>query len=118
MRYLRILKRLSIRSNHHSHQISCIIIRGGKIIGRGFNMIKTHPNSPHKDYKNIHAEFAAVLNANYDVVGGTAIIFRQRKDGTLALSKPCTSCHQFLINHGIVEIIYSFENNFKMEKIA
>lgn len=118
MKYYNLLKKLSLRSNHHSHQMSCIIIRGNKVIGRGFNMLKTHPHSPHKNFKQIHAEFAAVLNAGYDVKGATVIIFREKKDGTLAVSKPCTSCHQFLIEQGVEEIVYTFENSFKMEKIA
>jgi len=118
MRYLRILKRLSFKSNHHSHHIACLIVRSGKIIGRGYNMIKTHPHSPHKNYKQIHAEFAAVLNAEYDVKGAIAYIFRQTKDGTPAVSKPCASCHQFLVEQGIVEIVYSIEGSYKEEKLA
>ncbi len=81
-------------------------------------MVKTHPHSPHKNYKQIHAEFAAVLNANYDVAGGTAYIFRQTKDGIPAISKPCTSCHQFLVEQGITEIVYSCEGTYKEEKLA
>jgi len=118
MRYLRILKRLSLRSNHHSHKISCLIIRSGKIIGRGFNMLKTHPHSPHKNWNQVHAEFHAVLNAGYDVEGATAYIFRQKKDGSLASSKPCPSCHEFLVKQGIAEIVYTFDKSYKMEKLA
>lgn len=98
--------------------MACVIVRGGKIIGRGFNMSRTHPSSPQLGYKQIHAEFSAVLNADYDVKGGTAYIFRQRKDGKLAMSRPCVYCHQFLIEQGIHDIVYSFDGNFVKEKLA
>lgn len=118
MKYLKLLRKLSLRSNHHSHRISCLIVRGGKIIGRGFNMIKTHPHSPQKNFKQIHAEFAAVLDSCYDVEGATAYIFREKKDGTLAVSKPCPSCHEFLVKQGVSEIVYSFHDSFKKERIS
>lgn len=118
MKYLRILKRLALCSDHHSHKMSCILVRGGKIIGRGYNMLKSHPNSPHPRFRQRHAEFNAIISASYDVRGATAYIFREQKDGTLAIAKPCTSCSAFLVANGVTEIIYSFQGSYKEEKLG
>jgi deoxycytidylate deaminase len=118
MKYLRLLKKLSLKSNHHQHKMACLLVRGGRIIGRGYNMVKSHPDSPHKCFKQIHAEFHAVLNAGYDVENATAYIFREKKDGTLALARPCRHCMVFLIKNGVKEIVYSFDNSHKKERIA
>ncbi len=111
-----LAKRAAVRSDHRIHKIGCVIARGNKIIGIGWNILKTHPKSPHK-YKSIHAEFMASINAG-DIKGATAYVFRQQKNGVWANSKPCASCWQYLMDLGIKEIVYSFEGYFKKEKVA
>jgi len=81
-------------------------------------MLKSHPQSPHRNWKQRHAEFNAVISADWDVEGATAYIFREQKDGTLAIAKPCTSCAAFLVSNGVREIVYSFQGSYKKEKLA
>ena len=115
-KFLSIAKKESRLSNHHSHKLGCAIVRNGKVLGVGHNMMKTHPKSPHR-FKNIHAEFMAVLNSNMDIGGGTAYIFREQKNGTPAISRPCTDCWRFLMECGIKDVVYSFEGSFKQERL-
>lgn len=116
-RFLSIAKKVSKKSDHHSHKLGCIIVKGNKILGTGFNVLKTHPHSPHS-YKSIHAEYMAVISANYEVEGATAYIFREQKNGTLAMSRPCESCWKYLTKCGVKKVVYTFEGSFKEEKIS
>lgn len=117
MKFLTLAKQVSRKSDHHTHKMGCVIAKGSKILGCGFNVLKTHPKSPHK-HKSIHAEFMAALNAGYDIEGATAYVFRQQKDGTLAMARPCESCWRFLMDCGIKKVVYSFEGSFRQEELA
>lgn len=97
--------------------MGCVIVRGSKVLGTGHNIMRTHPKSPHK-FKTIHAEFMAALNASYDIEGATVYVFRQFKDGTPAMAKPCPACWKFLRECGVKSVIYSFEGSYKFERIA
>ena len=116
MKFLDLAKQVSQKSDHHTHKLGCVIARGNKVLGSGFNALKTHPRSPHP-FRSIHAEFMATLNAGYDIKGATAYIFRQQKDGTWATARPCEFCWRFLMDCGIKKVIYSFEGTFKQEDI-
>lgn len=111
--FLNMAKDISSKSDHHSHKIGCVIAKGNRILGTGWNVLKTHTKSPHR-YKSIHAEFMASLNSG-KISGATAYVFRQQKDGTWANSKPCTSCWKYLIDLGLKEVVYSYEGSFKRE---
>lgn len=116
-KFIRIAKKISQKSDHHSHKMTCLIVKGSRIIGVGYNKLrKKSAKSPHP-YFSIHAEYAAVIYAKHAVSGATAFIFRQTKDGTFATAKPCASCYQFLVNQGISEIVYTFEGSYKEEKL-
>lgn len=114
MKFLTMAKQLSKRSDHHTHKVGCVIARGNKIIGSGFNLLKTHPKSPH-EHKSVHAEFMAALNAGYNMKGATAYVFRELRDGTAAMARPCESCWRLLMDCGIKKVVYSFEGSFKEE---
>ena len=78
--------------------------------------MKTHPKSPHA-HKSVHAEYMAVLNSNKDIKGSTVYVFREQKNGTAAISRPCKYCWQLLMDYGIKNVVYSFEGSFKQEKM-
>lgn len=116
-RFLALAKKASERSDHKDHQLGCVIARGNRILGTGHNMVKTHTKSPHR-FKNIHAEFLAVLNSGYDIEGATVYVYRQQKDGTPSISRPCPYCWKYLMEQGAKEVVYSFEGSYRQEKIA
>lgn len=97
--------------------MSCVIANKNQIISVGFNKYKTSPKSTHP-YRMIHAELDAILDNKFaDLNGCTAYIYRETRDGTPALSRPCPSCMQTLKLAGIKKICYSIENGFKEEFI-
>jgi pyrimidine deaminase RibD-like protein len=115
-RLLTMAKHISKKSDHHNYKVGCVIAKGNRVIGKGFNTLKTHTKSPHP-FKSIHAEFMAVLSAEYDIKGATVYVFREQKSGKWSISRPCKSCWQFLIECGAKRVVYSYEGSFKEEEV-
>lgn len=116
MKYYSLLKKLSQRSDHHSHKMSCLVIRKGRIIGRGWNSMATHPSSPHP-WSCKHAEFNAFCDSQRDIRGATVYVFRENKLGVPSNARPCPSCYKMLVEQGARIVIYTFENDYKEEKL-
>lgn len=116
--FLKIARKASLNSDHHTHKLGAVVVKRNRVLGMGFNVMKTHPESPH-DYKYIHAEFMAIHNIEQDdLKGATIYIFRQHKNGCPANSKPCESCYNYLLKKGIKEIVYSDNEGYKVEVVA
>lgn len=106
-RYFDLAKRLSKKSTHHQQMLGCVIVNHGRVVGVGYNQIKSHPKSSHK-YKRIHAEFHALLGvAPADLDGSTVFVYRETKCGNKGLAKPCPSCHKMLLDAGVETVIYT-----------
>ena len=114
--YLNIARKASNKSNHKKYHLGCVIVKGSRILGIGWNIHRTHPKSPHQ-YKFIHAEFMAALNANEQIKGSTVYVFRQKKNGKWAMARPCKDCMKYLINLEVKRIIYSFNGYFNEEDL-
>lgn len=108
--------------------IGCIAVYKHKVISTGCNKEKTNPlqakyniyrfteNSPHK----IHAEIdclSSLISSNIDFSKISLYIYRQTKDGNLALAKPCASCMALIRHLGIKHIYYTTNNSYCYEKL-
>lgn len=113
-RFLKLAKKESTKSNHADYKIGCVITKKSQIIATGYNLYKTHTKSPHP-YKSIHAEFMAAMNAGFDLSGCTVYVFREHKNGTWAMARPCSSCWKFLMKCGAKRTIYSCNGSFVEE---
>ena len=113
MRYFELAKRLIVNSTHHQHRIAAILVKKNRVIGVGYNLLKTHPSSPHH-YKSQHAEFRAIWGIHpADLKGADIYVYREHKSGTPALSKPCPSCQELIKKSGIKKIYYTDYSSFK-----
>ena len=116
-KYISKAATLSLLSTHHTYKIGCVIVKHNKVLGMGYNKLKTHPMAPH-EYKYTHAEFMAAYKANNDIKGATVYVFRQQKSGQMACAKPCKSCWNYLLALGVKEVVYSDYNEIKQELVA
>lgn len=114
--FMALAKNASGKSDHAKHKLGCVIVRGSRVLGIGWNAMKTNPKSPHA-FKSVHAEFMAIKNSEEEIEGATAYVFRQHKSGTWAMAKPCESCWKYLIQSGIKKVVYSFQGTFKQEEL-
>lgn len=100
---VKVARRSACRYAHGS-----IIRRGKSILSSACNIIKTHPIQRHygKHVCSVHAEAYAVIKAKGNVSGTVCYSVRVRPDGTLAISKPCSSCWNILADAGIKTVVY------------
>ena len=96
-----------------------IIRRGKSILATACNKIKTHPVQRRygSHVCSIHAEAATLIKARTNVTGTICYSARVRPDGTLAISKPCASCWDLLVESGIRWVIYFDGNKIVREKV-
>lgn len=116
MKYYSLLKKLSLLSTHPKHRMSCIVVRKGRVIGKGFNSTMTHPDSPHP-WSCRHAEWNAFISAQRNIKGATVYVFRENKSGVPSMARPCSSCFKLLVENGAKLVIYSFEGSYKEERL-
>jgi deoxycytidylate deaminase len=116
LKFFDLAKKVSKLSNHKHHKIGSVIVRGGKVISVGTNNIKTHPRSTHP-FKSLHAEMAAILLAKQDLKDCELYVFREIKNGKLALSRPCEYCWELIYASGIKEVHYTVNEGHETEFI-
>lgn len=117
IKFFDLAKRIASKSDHHLHKLGCVIVKKNRIISMGWNEMKTHSKSNHP-WKFVHAEFKAILNVDpEELKGSTAYIYREHKDGSPALSKPCPHCLHALESVGIKKICYSTYGAYHEEKL-
>lgn len=117
--YFRIARGLSLEVDFRS-RIGTVIVKNKRIVSVGHNRpLKTHPMiRKYNEYKTIHAEIDCIIGYNRDLLKDAIIyVYREHKDGSLAMSRPCNVCFQILKDIGITKVIYTTENGIKEEKI-
>jgi len=92
--------------NGSSYRLGAIVIKNGKIIGRGYNCKTTNDIFKLLGYKfSIHAEALSLVRAKKD--GDTIIVVRILKDNSLSMAMPCKKCYKFIKKCGIKTIVFS-----------
>jgi deoxycytidylate deaminase len=112
LKFFELAKKLSQHSTHHQFKIGCAIVHGNKIVSLSFNKLKTHPKAK-SPYQQLHAEIGAIIAADKkDLAGCEIYTYRQHKDGSLALSKPCIHCQSALIEAEITKVFYTTDGGY------
>ena len=114
--------------------VGCVAVYKGHIIGYGCNMDKTHPmQKKYNHYRNewnnnglstIHAEMATLImiknTIGFENINPTKVklyVYRQKKDGTSGMSRPCNACMKAIIDCGIKDIYYTTDSGFAHEHL-
>jgi deoxycytidylate deaminase len=116
VKFFDLAKKVSKFSNHNKFKLGCVIVKGSKIVSVGVNNVKTHPRSTHPHH-SLHSEMAAILLAKQDLCGCEIYVYREIKNGTPALARPCIYCWPFIAEAGIKKIHYSIKNGFETENV-
>jgi len=113
-KYFDLAKKLSKKSNHHTHKLGCVVFKGNSVVAMGFNKIKTHPKSPHA-YNMLHAEIDALIGADpADLKDAEAIIYRENKSsGNVGLAKPCKVCAKILEDVEVKRVYYTTSEGYE-----
>lgn len=132
MNYFDKAKNVSFLSDFKQTHIGCVAIYKKQVIGVGYNTNKTHPiQMKYNKYRDLewngiqpkaklHAELMCLLNIkdlNIDFAKVKIFIYREDKNGHLALSRPCEACMRAIKDLGIKEINYTTYQGYSKEKI-
>lgn len=116
-KFFKLCKKLSACSDHHQHKLGALVCKKNRILGCGWNQLKTDPKSNHP-FKSTHAEFMAIRNCNPDELkGATIYVYRENKQGELVNAHPCPSCYELLKLNNIKEVIYTNNGSYDRQKI-
>lgn len=89
------VKRLAEKLEHRNYRHVAIVLRGGSLISIASNVSR-------------HAEVAALSKLFPSKrVGTTVISLRIRKDGSLAMARPCKHCMAFIRESGVKKVYWS-----------
>lgn len=123
--YFKAAKAVSELSDH-KHKIGCVVVDKHRIISSGHNSnTKCHALQAKLDMERhgcwcpgkLHAETAALLALRgQDLSRASIYIYREHKDGTYGMSKPCPSCEKLIRQAGIRHIYYTGNNSLIYEQ--
>lgn len=128
--YFKAAKAMAEMSNFKQHHIGAVAVCGHKIISSGYNSNKTNPIQKRLNIHRfdvdtnhtVHAELACLLplinrkDINFSDV--SLYIYREYKNGSPALSKPCPSCMALIRQLGIKKLYYSGDNSYINEELV
>lgn len=117
-RLIDIAKRLANNSDHHKYKLGCIVFKKSRILGLGFNQLKTDPKSPHT-WKHIHSEFAAIKNVPLEELKNSSVLVYMERvsNGSVGVAKPCPCCENMLRKVGVKQIYYTTNDGVDNLKI-
>jgi tRNA(Arg) A34 adenosine deaminase TadA len=104
------LARKMAATSDHKVPMGAVVTRRGQVLTCGRNhAIRTHPMaSPRNGVGGIHAEVDAIIGTDRDTFyGATMWIYRERKDRTIGLARPCQACYTVLSGVGIRNAIFT-----------
>ena len=125
--YFDAAKAVSTLSNHHQAKIGCAVVYKHRIISTGCNSTRTHPiQKKYNCYRfeddnnhSLHAETQALLpllnRKDIEFNRVSLYIYREHKDGSLALARPCASCKALISSLGIKHIYFTGESSYISE---
>ena len=132
--YFEAAKQCSYLSDYHgasSVKVGAVAIFKRSVIAKGFNQNKTHPlqkkynvyrykfQSSHYYPCKIHAEMEVIskirrLDINFSDV--EIYVYREFKDSTLAMARPCAACVKAMKDLGIRKICYTTPDGYCEER--
>ena len=132
-KYFNLAKEASHFSDFHGNShLGCVFIYKNKPISATWNTMKTNPlQKEYNKYRNfenindvnngaVHAEMASIIKTKYLDVDWSKVevfVYREHKDGTYSMARPCEACMKALYDRGIKDIDYTTSNGFAYERI-
>lgn len=111
--------------------IGCIAVYKGHVLSVGYNTNRTHPlQKKYNKYRKmrsdgfepmpkLHAEISCLLqikDLDIDFNKVKLYIYRENKNGNLAICRPCPACMKLIDELGIKEIYYTTNGGFAFEE--
>jgi len=104
-------------------QHAAAVVIGKRVVGLGVNSYKSHPfadkYSAREGAVYLHAETSAIKNALRTVSveelsKATLFVARVKKNGEVAMSKPCKGCERCIVDFGIKNVVYTTDEGIEV----
>lgn len=105
-RWLRYALAEARKAPHHQWKVGACLVRGGNIVGTGFNRYRNSPAIVGASGVSYHAEEVAIRRAG-STDGTTLFVARITKSGMLGLAKPCQRCQQLALEAGVSTVYWT-----------
>lgn len=106
-----------LQSRFRRKPVGCAYVEGARAI-LASNDTKTSPLAASLGSRKcrIHAEVAVLKQLKN--APGDLYIYRERKNGSLGMARPCSSCMVLIKQKGVKRIFYTTYSGFSKEKIC
>lgn len=128
MLFMNIAKEISKLSDSKRQHIGCVAVDGKRILSTASNSEKTHTlqmrynsfrgiyNYPHKVHAETRCLAPLIGKPDIDFSKIKLYIYRELKNGTPALARPCKACTQLIKDLGIKNVFYTGDDSYVYEK--
>lgn len=128
--FFNVAREISFLSDYRKARLGAVVVEGKHIVSTGHNSNKTNPTQArYNSYRRIGPEYMprvhAEVSALNSLIGKKEIdfsrlkvfVYRELKDGTRAMARPCPSCMALMKDLGIRKVFYSTPDGFAEETI-
>lgn len=129
----KLARECSLQSDYSgSARVGCVVVYKHCVLAKGSNSNKTHTEQEKYNiwrYKNsgnkyqpskLHAEIQSLSKIKYLDIDWSKVhiyIYRELKDGTLAMARPCQACLAAIKDLKIKHLHYSTGDGYAYEKL-
>ena len=133
--FFKYAKNMSEMSSFPRVHIGCVATYGNKVIATGFNSTKSNPiQKKYNQYRDftedpkaswlehsLHAEIATLKQLEHsDIDFGKCElwVYREKRDGSLGMCRPCSACLKYISDLGIKVVHYTTDEAYVMEEFV
>jgi deoxycytidylate deaminase len=94
---------------NRTYRHAAVVMKNGNIISVGTNSYRNNPKVVDRKHCSFHAEIVALKKAGNKAKGSILFVARVGKNNRVALSKPCSSCSEYIKNAGVKKVYWTEE---------
>lgn len=130
LRFFNVAREISYLSDYKRARLGAVVVEGKHIVSTGYNSNKTNPTQAlYNSYRKINPIYPARVHAEVSALNSLigkkdvdfsrlkVFVYRELKDGTRAMARPCPSCMALMRDLGIKKVFYSTPDGFAEETI-
>lgn len=118
--FFRLARNESLKVKDFQFRVGAVLCRNAKPVSVGRNRpTKTSARfTRYGVFRTIHAEVDACMGIDRGhTIGATMYVYRESRNGTLAKSRPCSSCQGYLRDLGVREVFYTTKDGFERMRL-
>lgn len=128
--YFDAAKAVSKMSDYKSVNVGCVVVYNHRIISSACNSNKTDPlqkklniarfveDGKHSAHSETLALKPLIGDRSIDFSKVSLYVYREYKNGQVALARPCPSCEKLIRSLGIKKVYYTGNNSYVFESFV